>query len=269
MISAAMAAPARGGQVVFSVDKQGQLHPGSCVERISVYVAMLDPVLEPELELGRTEAMQASTPSMTNGATRLPLRQRQRALIEHWLREHDALTKASARAESGHTALALTTTHLGKPYWFNSHWQLNWSHSQGCLALAIAPHDYFIASASENARLQHPRAGSLGIDIEMLGRARARAALVTRYFHPSEHAIAHDERGFLSLWTRKEAVLKAHGMGLRIDLKSLNTACEIIEHEHLGRWHCLSLALHPAIAEDGATQEIAWLSLSWPYALAH
>jgi 4'-phosphopantetheinyl transferase len=84
--------------------------------------------------------------------------------------------------------------------------------------------------------------GSVGIDIELLGRSRAREALIARYYHPDEHVLANTEHGFLCIWTRKEAVVKAQGMGLRIDLKSLNTAHNTIEHLELGRWHSTTLA---------------------------
>lgn len=237
MISAALAAPARGGRVVFSLGRDGHLALCANAQTITVYVARLD--------------VEASAAPHT-------LRQRQQHLINSLLREHEALDGAT-------TALALATTERGKPYWRNSRWQLNWSHSQDCVALSIAPrHD-----GSQRCAMPAVAscAGELGIDIERLGRSRARAALVARYFHPDERAIADDERGFLSIWTRKEAVLKAHGLGLRIDLKSLNTTTDPIvltapmpgsHAPNTTQWQCLSLAL------TEAQQAIAVLSLSWP-----
>ncbi|MEO6699573.1 MAG: hypothetical protein ABIR53_07545, partial [Paraperlucidibaca sp.] len=65
------------------------------------------------------------------------LRQRQKAQILAWLSEHDDNTDTSSActAITQTRELALTTTDLGKPYWPNSPWLLNWSHSRHYLAL--------------------------------------------------------------------------------------------------------------------------------------
>ncbi len=225
MISAAIAAPARGGRVIYSVDKQGAIREGAAPEHITVYIAALDPL-----------------PADT-------LRQRQRSQALSWLRDHNGESESFPE---------LSTTDLGKPYWPNSRWQLNWSHSQYMVALAIAPREPLQTVGS------HEPAGALGIDIELLGRSRSREALINRYYHPNEHSHANTELGFLTIWTRKEAVVKAQGMGLRIDLKSLNTATAIIEHEQLGKWQILSVSL--STPNDTSTL-IGTLSLSWPLVL--
>ncbi|MEO6698612.1 MAG: 4'-phosphopantetheinyl transferase superfamily protein, partial [Paraperlucidibaca sp.] len=133
--------------------------------------------------------------------------------------------------------------------------------SRHYLALAIAPRELLDgASNNDNSLANTPEnvAGVLGIDIELLGRARAREALAAHYYHPNEHALATSELGFLTIWTRKEAIVKAHGIGLRISLKSLNTATDIVDHSQLGRWQCNSFSLQEH------SHEIAVLSLSWP-----
>ena len=226
MISAAIAAPARGGRVIYNVDTQGCIRDGAAPKHITIYIAALEPL-----------------PADT-------LRQRQRAQVLSWLKEHD---------DNSLTPPELQTTDLGKPYWPDGRWQLNWSHSQYMVALAIAPHELSQQSTSDKP------AGMLGIDIELLGRSISHEALINRYYHPNEHRHADTDLGFLSIWTRKEAAVKAQGMGLRIDLKSLNTATTIIEHPQLGRWHSLSVSLSE-LAQNDTLKLMGVLSLSWPAA---
>ena len=233
MISAAIAAPARGGRVIYNVDTQGCIRDGAAPEHITVYIAALEPL-----------------PADT-------LRQRQRTQVLSWLAEHD---------DNSLTPPELQTTDLGKPYWPDGRWQLNWSHSQYIVALAIAPCDLFQQqSATTTSSKSTALAGALGIDLEVLGRSRSREALINRYYHPNEHRHADTDLGFLTIWTRKEAVVKAHGMGLRIDLKSLNTATAVIEHAQLGQWHSFTVSLNDP---NAAPNEISVLSLSWPAAPA-
>jgi 4'-phosphopantetheinyl transferase len=67
-----------------------------------------------------------------------------------------------------------------------------------------------------------PAGAELGVDVEWMGRATLPAArLARRFFHPDEAAALESvprgparHRLFLTLWTRKEAVLKALGLGI-------------------------------------------------------
>ena len=88
---------------------------------------------------------------------------------------------------------------------------LNWSHSG----------DWLIAACAEGARV--------GIDIELL-RSRPKAlALARRFFAPEETAWlitltsdpARLQHAFTQLWCAKEALLKAHGLGLSFGLEKL------------------------------------------------
>lgn len=87
---------------------------------------------------------------------------------------------------------------------------INWSHSGGRLLVACA------------------RGARIGVDVESTARRRPRALeLARRYFHPAEHddlaALPEPARqaAFLRLWCAKEAVLKAHGVGLVFGLHRL------------------------------------------------
>lgn len=121
----------------------------------------------------------------------------------------------------------------GKPHWPSSSWQFNYSHSEDWFALAIDQQ-------------------AIGIDIESLARHPRVAALSARYLHANEQAQCHSRHDFLALWTRKEAVLKAHGLGLRIALNSVDGSHDRVMHEQLGPWQ-----LHTWQLGDDAVISIA------------
>lgn len=83
---------------------------------------------------------------------------------------------------------------------------VNVSHTRGLVAAAL----------SLEARV--------GIDVEALDRRVDHAAVAARFFHPLENAAlarlppAQQAQGFLALWTGKEAVAKALGLGLETEL---------------------------------------------------
>jgi 4'-phosphopantetheinyl transferase len=70
----------------------------------------------------------------------------------------------------------------------------------------------------------------IGIDVEQIRPIEERESLAARYFHPSEAAAlallddAQREIGFFRTWTRKEAYVKALGLGLSMDLASFSVA---------------------------------------------
>ncbi|MBJ9985562.1 4'-phosphopantetheinyl transferase superfamily protein [Acinetobacter sp. S40] len=102
------------------------------------------------------------------------------------------------------------TAEQGKPYLQNQSLHFNHSHSQDDYALAL----------SQNVQ-------DLGIDIESLDRKIRFEALAKHAFHPEEYqcwkALEEDVHYWFKVWTTKEAILKAHGMGIRLDLNTLNT----------------------------------------------
>ncbi|MEZ4791805.1 MAG: 4'-phosphopantetheinyl transferase superfamily protein [Flavobacteriales bacterium] len=65
----------------------------------------------------------------------------------------------------------------------------------------------------------------LGLDLETLDRSVDHEAVSAHYFTPEERITIsrsdQPKRTFLELWTRKEAVLKASGVGIMDDLRSL------------------------------------------------
>lgn len=111
--------------------------------------------------------------------------------------------------DNGLAAPIETRSAHGKPYAKNiSTLAYNQSHSHV---------DYVLAYSLDVV--------TVGVDIEYMGRQVAADALARRYFHPDEYALwqarGKDRALWFKLWTIKEAVLKAHGIGIRIHLKSL------------------------------------------------
>lgn len=102
-------------------------------------------------------------------------------------------------------------TEYGKPYLINfPNFYFNHSHSQKHYALASSTqmHD-------------------LGVDVEDLDRKVRFEALAEHAFHANElqhwHALEQDRNYWFKVWTTKEAVLKAAGLGVRLNLKELET----------------------------------------------
>jgi 4'-phosphopantetheinyl transferase len=56
----------------------------------------------------------------------------------------------------------------------------------------------------------------VGIDVEKVDRKLDPARLGGRVLTPDEQASVHDSAGFLRLWTRKEALVKATGEGVSV-----------------------------------------------------
>ncbi|MFZ1663773.1 MAG: 4'-phosphopantetheinyl transferase superfamily protein [Flavobacteriales bacterium] len=104
------------------------------------------------------------------------------------------------------TKLELQRGEFGKPFLRGNPVQFNLSDTKDGLLVALA---------------QQP----VGADIETLHRSTDHTSVAEHYFTPNEvagMAAAKDsKRRFLELWTRKEAVLKACGVGLMDDLHSL------------------------------------------------
>ena len=91
----------------------------------------------------------------------------------------------------------------------------NFTHSGGRALLAVSD------------------SGDVGVDLECHDRKTDVLSLAGNYFTASEHAAilaAEDKRcAFFDFWTSKEAVLKAHGMGLGIALDAFSVPTPVAE----------------------------------------
>lgn len=128
---------------------------------------------------------------------------RDRFVLGHgWMREllghYLGVPPHSVAAERGR---------FGKPYLPDAQLHFNLSDTKDAVVLAVSLDN------------------DLGVDVETVDRRVDHDAVSAHYFTAEEQAhIARSEdpkRAFLELWTRKEAVLKASGVGIMDDLRSL------------------------------------------------
>lgn len=136
-----------------------------------------------------------------------------RSAYQHYKKENiyqqrDTIIANALNLPQAH--LRYATAEHGKPYLVNHALQFNQSHSQHYYALAL----------STNVQ-------DIGVDIESIARKIRFEALAKHAFHPEEYQnwknSNEDAKYWFKVWTTKEAILKAHGMGIRLDLNTLNT----------------------------------------------
>jgi len=174
------------------------------------------------------------------GIARHPVLRRNQELARAWRRE--LLAQAlNAKPEQ----LVFEKEAHGKPYLLDQTISFNISHSQEAFALVWCLDEIH-----------------LGIDIEDKSKNRKEQTLAARTFDTAEMKAwqnselsqlqAHEQ--WLKTWTRKEAVLKAHGLGIRLDLNTLNTenADDTLTHTLLGEWRYRSFVL------DEQVVSVAW-----------
>jgi len=174
------------------------------------------------------------------GIARHPVLRRNQQLARAWRRE--ILAQAlNVELEQ----LVFEKEAHGKPYLADKNISFNISHSIDAFSMVWC---------LENI--------ALGIDIEDKSKKRKEQTLAARTFDTAEikawqnHELspiqAHEQ--WLKTWTRKEAVLKAHGLGIRLDLNTLNTenADETLTHPLLGEWRYQSFVL------DEQVVSVAW-----------
>lgn len=98
----------------------------------------------------------------------------------------------------------------GKPY-LTSH-MLNFNHSHSKKSYVLGLSDQIL---------------DIGVDLEELERKVRFDAFAKHAFHPKEYEIwqqlDEDREYWFKVWTTKEAVLKASGLGICLDLNTLNT----------------------------------------------
>lgn len=148
-------------------------------------------------------------------------------------------------------------TEHGKPYLKDQVLAFNHSHSQQHYALLSST--------------QHPQ---VGIDIEDLNRRVRMEALAQHAFHPEEYTIWKDlneDRSYwFKVWTAKEAVLKAHGLGIRLSLNELNTQAHPVqntgqvEHVLLGRVAYQNFVLEDVVLTVAWCGESSHALVAWP-----
>ncbi len=146
----------------------------------------------------------------------------------------------------------LTVCPKGRPYLKDCDLQFNLSHSE---------HRCVLAFAKDRQLLE-----ALGVDVEWIGRTVERDALAQRFFTQQEYRYTQgSELNFFRVWTRKEAVLKSNGIGLRVPLDSFEVLSDNISPEVTGRGLVLGTQLRAgdyvvswALASDWAGNQTLW-----------
>ena len=98
----------------------------------------------------------------------------------------------------------------GKPIIKNLPFHFNISHTENSIAICIGPKP-------------------MGVDIEMIRNTTLFEPVAVSQYHPNERTLvlANDnDITFLSIWTRKEALLKAVGTGLNDELAKYDCTME-------------------------------------------
>ena len=134
----------------------------------------------------------------------------------------------------------------GKPYLRDlPHWQFNLSHSKRHIAIICG---------------QTPHA--LGIDIESYPRT-IRPAVIEASLSAKEYAYylmaAEPLRYWLQVWTLKEALLKAAGVGIQQDLRLLDTGFDGNKTQGSIVWQQQAYA-HQSLSHEHYQCAIAWQS---------
>jgi 4'-phosphopantetheinyl transferase len=109
-------------------------------------------------------------------------------------------------------SITLTSNEFGKPFLAGSDLRFNLSHSRNIALIAIA------------------RGGELGCDIEARDPSFPSGDIAEAFFSPNEARAfreieaAHRVEAFFNCWTRKEAYIKARGLGVSLPLDSFEVS---------------------------------------------
>lgn len=97
---------------------------------------------------------------------------------------------------------------------------------------------------------------NIGVDIENISRNLNFDKLVKRYFHLDEYQYwqdnGYDGALWFKYWTIKEAVLKAHGLGIRLPLNELRAVlidkdCGYMDNDRIGKFYFRNIVMGDAM----------------------
>ena len=165
------------------------------------------------------------------------------------------LQKMSQYLERDVAATELQKTQYGKPYL--SDLAFNHSHSQQHYALVMSQD-----------------LSDIGVDIEDLNRQIRFEALAQHAFTTTElahwYACQQDKNYWFQVWTAKEAIVKAAGLGIRLSLNTLETNVVFgqmqgrMQHDMLGEFSYQQLQLYDAMLSVAwrTTEQISTIKLA-------
>ena len=185
--------------------------------------------------------------ALSAGESRRAARFRFPADRDRFIVAHGSLRDVLARylnCRPGH--LNFSTNEYGKPALKEHDLEFNLSHSG----------DFALVAVTRNH--------NIGVDVERIRADMHLERLAERFFSPSEvselAALPPEQKvlGFFNCWTRKEAYIKAQGLGLSLPLYSFDVSLTPLEpvliratrpdHREAGRWSLLSLEVDPGFA---------------------
>lgn len=135
--------------------------------------------------------------------------------------------------------------------------------------------DFNLSHSGDYALIAVTRGRKVGVDVERFRQSVSHEGIARRYFSQREiselMALPPEERrvAFFNGWARKEAYIKAHGLGLSLPLDSFDVSLSPNEaailratrpdQEESARWTLMSLAVDPdyagALAVEGQDLE--------------
>ncbi len=133
---------------------------------------------------------------------------------------------ADARARAGRFSDAAARAQAGASEWFKACWlprelgmaQVEWKtgmHGKPRLGGAGAPWGFNLSHAGGVVVAALAKGAAIGVDLESMSRQADAGLLGRRVFSESERALADagGREAFFTLWSQKEALLKAMGCG--------------------------------------------------------
>jgi len=178
---------------------------------------------------------------------------------DRFIAAHGCLRAVLARTlHCGPDQLTFSVNQYGKPALRDHELEFNLTHSGDFALIAIA------------------RGHRLGIDLERIRPEISSQGIARQYFSKSEFAelqtlpLEQRQAAFFTCWTRKEAYIKAQGLGLSLPLESFDVSLTPNEPAMLratrpdpqeaARWTLFSLDVDPcyaaAVAVEGAALEL-------------
>ena len=110
----------------------------------------------------------------------------------------------------------------------------------------------------------------VGCDVENTTRKVQFDHFTDRFYHPAEQAYIRasgdiDTDRFFTIWTRKEGVLKAHGMGIRTQLNAINTLlpAEVGGEQFHARTGSYDKTYRITLAAETPILHIQHIALTW------
>jgi len=139
-----------------------------------------------------------------------------------------------------------------------------------CLASNKYDTRFSVSHSCDRAMIAVTRGREIGIDLEKIRADIDHDKLSRRYFSPAEYAALQlcDEstrlRAFFAVWTRKEAIVKAHGKGIALGLNQFDVSVDPDQPPRLltTRWQYTDMPDWTLLNLDAAPEYFASMAVS-------